>query len=49
MTQGSYYDSIGGKRDIVKYFERGFDPGVEVGLDAAFEFQQASGEGVDTG
>ncbi len=38
MTEGSYNDSIGGKRDIVESFERAFDPGIEVGPDAAFEF-----------
>ena len=38
VTEGSYNNGIGRKWDIVKYFERGCDPGIEVGLDAAFEF-----------
>jgi len=38
MAEGSYNNGTGGKRDIVKNFERAFDPGIEIGLDAAFEF-----------
>ena len=38
MAEGSYNYSAGGKRDILKYFEAAVDPGVEVGLYAAFEF-----------
>jgi hypothetical protein len=38
MTEGPNNNGIGRKWDIVKNFECGSDPGVEVGLDAAFEF-----------
>lgn len=40
---------IRGKRDHFECLEGAVDPGIEVGLDAFFEFHQTAGEGVKTG
>ena len=49
MTEGAKDDGIGRKGDLLQHFERTIDPGVEIGLDAAFEFQQALGKNVFSG
>lgn len=38
VVEGSDDDSIRGQGDVGEYFEAAFDPGVEIGLDAAFKF-----------
>jgi hypothetical protein len=47
--KGAEDDGIGSEGDFIQRFEAAFDPGVEVGLDTAFEFQQATGDDIFSG
>ena len=38
VMEGTEDDGIGRKGDLLQYFHRAIDPGVEIGLGAAFEF-----------
>ena len=49
MMKGAENDGIRGRGDSGQRFEGAFDPGVEVGLSAAFEFQQAAGDHIFSG
>jgi hypothetical protein len=49
MMKGAENDRIRGRGDPGQRFECAFDPGVEVGLSAAFEFQQAAGDHIFSG
>jgi len=49
VAEGAYNNSVSGQAggEVVETFDGPVEPGVEVGLAAVFEFEQASGEGVD--
>jgi hypothetical protein len=49
VMKGAENDGIGCKGDPVQRFEGAFDPCVEVGLGAVFEFEQAAGDYIFSG
>ena len=49
VMKGAENDCIRRRGDSVQRFEGAFDPGVEVGLGAMFEFQQAAGDHIFSG
>jgi hypothetical protein len=51
VMEGAYNNGAGreGERFLAEAAGGFVEPGIEVGLSAAFEFQQAAGDGVDAG
>ena len=49
MAKGAEDDGVGGEGIVAEAFEGGPDPVGEVGLTAAFEFEEASGHGIGNG
>jgi hypothetical protein len=49
VAEGAEDDGVGGEGQGAKQLDGAIDPGIEVGLDALFEIEQAMGKGIGSG